>query len=182
MAVVAGSNRTPARRTLNQTRRMDSEITFTVNGQSRTVTTDPQRPLLDVLREDLQLTGAKYGCGEGMCRACTVLINGKATASCITPASAADKQTIITIEGLAIGDKLHPVQEAFLAEGAFQCGYCSPGMILGTVELLNEMPNPSDDDILGRMQRHLCRCCHYTKLLQAIRRAARQGTKAAAPR
>ena len=161
---------------------MDSEITFTVNGQSRTVTTDPQRPLLDVLREDLQLTGTKYGCGEGMCRACTVLINGKAAASCITPISDADKQTILTIEGLADGDKLHPVQQAFLEEGAFQCGYCSPGMILGTVALLNEIPSPSDEDILTRMQRHLCRCCHYEKLLKAIRRAARQGIKAAASR
>jgi aerobic-type carbon monoxide dehydrogenase small subunit (CoxS/CutS family) len=155
-------------------------MTFTVNGQSRTVTTDPQRPLLDVLREDLQLTGTKYGCGEGMCRACTVLINGRAAASCVTPISDADKQAILTIEGLADGDKLHPVQEAFLAEGAFQCGYCSPGMILGTVALLSELPNPSDEDILGRMQRHLCRCCHYEKLLKAIHRAARQGTKAAA--
>ena len=161
---------------------MDSEITFTVNGQSRAVTTDPQRPLLDVLREDLQLTGTKYGCGEGMCRACTVLINGKAAASCITPISDADKQTILTIEGLADGDKLHPVQQAFLEEGAFQCGYCSPGMILGTVALLNEIPSPSDEDILTRMQRHLCRCCHYEKLLKAIRRAARQGIKAATSR
>jgi aerobic-type carbon monoxide dehydrogenase small subunit (CoxS/CutS family) len=161
---------------------MDSKITFTVNGQSRTVATDPHRPLLDVLREDLQLTGTKYGCGEGQCRACTVLINGKPAASCVTPVSEADKQTIITIEGLASGDKLHPVQEAFLAEGAFQCGYCTPGMILGTVGLLNEIPNPSDDDILPRMQRYLCRCCHYPKLLKAIRRAVGQTAKQAAPK
>ena len=177
-----GSNWTPARPTLNQTRRMDSKITFTVNGQSRTVATDPQRPLLDVLREDLQLTGAKYGCGEGQCRACTVLINGKAVASCLTPVAEADKQTIITIEGLASGDKLHPVQEAFLAEGAFQCGYCTPGMILRVVGLLNELPNPSEEDILSRMQRHLCRCCHYQKLLKAIRRAAGQTAQSAAPK
>ena len=177
-----GSNWTPARPTLNQTRRMDSKITFTVNGQSRTVATDPQRPLLDVLREDLQLTGAKYGCGEGQCRACTVLLNGKAVASCMTPVAEADKQTIVTIEGLASGDKLHPVQEAFLAEGAFQCGYCTPGMILGTVGLLNELPHPSEEDILSRMQRHLCRCCHYQKLLKAIRRAAGQTAQSAAPK
>jgi aerobic carbon-monoxide dehydrogenase small subunit len=167
---------------LNQNRRMDAKFTFTVNGQSRTVSTDPQRPLLDVLREDLQLTGAKYGCGEGQCRACTVLLNGKAVASCMTPVAEADKQTIVTIEGLASGDKLHPVQEAFLAEGAFQCGYCTPGMILGTVGLLNELPNPSEEDILSRMQRHLCRCCHYPKLLKAIRRAAGQTEQPAAPR
>ena len=98
---------------------MDSTITFTVNGQSRTVTTDPQRPLLEVLREDLKLTGTKYGCGEGQCRACTVLLNGKSVASCVTPVGDADKQAILTIEGLAHGSQLHPVQEAFLTEGAF---------------------------------------------------------------
>jgi aerobic-type carbon monoxide dehydrogenase small subunit (CoxS/CutS family) len=155
---------------------------FTVNGQPRTVTTDPQRPLLDVLREDLQLTGTKYGCGEGQCRACTVLINGKATASCVTRISEADKQTIVTIEGLARGDKLHPVQEAFLAEGAFQCGYCTPGMIMGTVGLLDELPNPSDEDIVSRMQRYLCRCCHYPTVLKAIRRAVGQIGKPATPK
>ena len=182
LAALPGLTRTPARLTLNQARRMDSKVTFTVNGQSRTISTDPQRPLLDVLREDLQLTGTKYGCGEGQCRACTVLINGKAVASCMTPVSEVDGQTIVTIEGLAGGDKLHPVQEAFLAEGAFQCGYCTPGMILGTVGLLNELPNPSDEDILSRMQRYLCRCCHYPKLLKAIRRAAGQTAKPATPK
>ena len=182
LAVLVGSNQFPARLTQNYTRRMDSKITFTVNGQSRTVSTDPQRPLLDVLREDLQLTGTKYGCGEGQCRACTVLINGKAAASCVTPISEADQQTILTIEGLADGDKLHPVQEAFLAEGASQCGYCTAGMIMGTVGLLNEIPNASDDDILSRMQRHLCRCCNYPKVLKAIRRAARLTARPVAPK
>ncbi len=153
---------------------MDKTFAFTVNGQPRTVTTDPRRLLLEVLREDLGLTGTKYGCGEGQCRACTVLMNGKSVASCTMPVADADGQTILTIEGLARGNKLHPVQEAFLAEGAFQCGYCTPGMILGIVGLLNESPNPSDADILLRMQRHLCRCCNYPKLLKAIRRAARK--------
>src|SRR5262247_412798 len=106
---------------------MAQTISLTVNGQSRTVTTDPERPLLDVLREDFQLTGAKYGCGEGQCRACTVLVNGKSVASCLTPVGDADKKTLVTIEGLANGDKLHPVQQAFLEEGAFQCGYCTSG-------------------------------------------------------
>jgi aerobic-type carbon monoxide dehydrogenase small subunit (CoxS/CutS family) len=161
---------------------MDSKFTLTVNGQPRSVSTDPQRPLLDVLREDLQLTGTKYGCGEGQCRACTVLIDGKAVASCMTPVAEADKRTIVTIEGLASGDKLHLVQEAFLAEGAFQCGYCTPGMIMGTVGLLNELPNPSEEDILSRMQRYLCRCCHYPKLLKALRCAAGQTTKPAVPK
>ena len=156
---------------------MDATITFTVNGKSRTVITDPQRPLLDVLREDLQLTGTKFGCGEGQCRACTVLMNGKSIASCTTEVGDADKQTILTIEGLADGGKLHPVQQAFLDEGAFQCGYCTAGMIMGTVALLKEIPQPTDADILSRMNRHLCRCCSYPKYLQAIHRAAAQTRK-----
>src|SRR2546429_5266271 len=151
---------------------MEKTLALTVNGKLRTIASDPERPLLDVLREDLQLTGTKYGCGEGQCRACTVLMNGKSVASCLIPVSEADGKTILTIEGLAEGEKLHPVQEAFLAEGAFQCGYCTSGMILGVVGLLNEKPNPTDADILSRMQKHLCRCCSYPKILTAIRRAA----------
>jgi len=151
---------------------MDSTITLTVNGQTRTLTTDPKRPLLEVLREDLKLTGTKYGCGEAQCLACTVLVNGKAVASCVTPVADADQQEVLTIEGLAKAGQLHPIQEAFLAEGAFQCGYCTPGMIMGVVALLREIPNPSEDEIKSRMQRHLCRCCEYPKLIKAIRRAA----------
>ena len=150
---------------------MDRTITFTLNGQSRTVTTDPERLLLQVLREELQLTGTKYGCGEGDCRTCTVLVGGRAVASCLTPISQVDRQTVQTIEGLATGDKLHPVQEAFLAENAFQCGYCTPGLIMGVVALLNEIPRPTDGDIQSRLQRHLCRCCGYPNILKAIRRA-----------
>jgi len=156
---------------------MDQTITLTVNGRSRTVLTDPQRPLLDVLREDLHLTGAKYGCGEGQCRACTVLLNGQSVPSCMTAVGDADKQSVLTIEGLAQGDALHPVQEAFLQEGAFQCGYCTAGMILGAVELLQQKPNPTDADILGRMQKHLCRCCSYPRILSAVRRAAKLTTQ-----
>jgi aerobic-type carbon monoxide dehydrogenase small subunit (CoxS/CutS family) len=151
---------------------MDSTIAFTVNRQPRTVTTDPQRPLLDVLREELKLTGTKYGCGEGLCRACTVLMNGKSVASCITPVRDAAKQDILTIEGLATGSQLHPVQEAFLEEGASQCGYCTAGMIMEVVGLLRQNAHPTEDDLMGRMQRHLCRCCNYTKLTKAIHRAA----------
>jgi aerobic-type carbon monoxide dehydrogenase small subunit (CoxS/CutS family) len=158
---------------------MDATITFTVNGKSRTVITDPQRPLLDVLREDLQLTGTKYGCGEGQCRACTVLMNGKSVASCTKPVSDADKQMILTIEGLAHDGKLHPVQQAFLDEGAFQCGYCTAGMIMGTVALLKEIPKPTEADIISRMNRHICRCCSYPKYLRAIHRAADQARKEA---
>ncbi len=153
---------------------MEKSITLTVNGQARTITTDPQRPLLEVLREDLHLTGTKYGCGEGQCRACTVLMNGKSLASCLTPVGDADKEKILTIEGLAQAEALHPVQEAFLAVGAFQCGYCTPGMIMGVVGLLNENPKATEADILSRLQKHLCRCCSYAKIAKAIRRATAQ--------
>jgi aerobic-type carbon monoxide dehydrogenase small subunit (CoxS/CutS family) len=151
---------------------MEQTISFTVNGQRKKVTTDPDRPLLDVLREDLQLSGAKYGCGEGKCRACTVLLGGKSVASCITSVGKAEGKTILTIEGLTDGDKLHPVQAAFLAEGAAQCGYCIPGMIMSAVGLLNEKPKPTEAEILSRMEPHLCRCCGYAKILKAIKRAA----------
>lgn len=157
---------------------MDAKISFTLNGKTRTITTDPQRPLLEVLREDFQLTGAKYGCGEGQCRACTVLVDGKSTASCITPVGDVDNQKVVTIEGLANGDKLHPVQEAFLAEGAFQCGYCTAGMILGVVGVLNENSKPTETRIFSEMQKHICRCCSYTKYEKAIRRAAGLNGKA----
>ena len=150
---------------------MDKTIKFTVNGEARTITTDPSRPLLEVLREDLHLTGAKYGCGEGQCRACTVLVGGKSVASCLTPVGEVEQETIITIEGLANGDKLHPVQEAFLSEDAFQCGYCTPGIILGVVGLLNEKPKPTEAEMLTQMQKHLCRCCNYPRMLLAIRRS-----------
>ncbi len=156
---------------------MDTKISFTVNGQRKTVTTDPQRPLLEVLREDLQLTGAKYACGEGRCGACTVLIDGKTVMSCNTPVIQADQKAILTIEGLGSGDTLHPVQEAFLAEGAFQCGYCTPGMILSTVALLNAKPNPTDAEVLTWMEGHVCRCCGYPKILKAVRRAAGQARR-----
>lgn len=156
---------------------MEKTIQFTVNGQSRTVTTDPERPLLQVLREDLQLTGTKFGCGEGKCGACTVLINGRSVVTCITPVANVDKQAIVTIEGLATGDKLHPVQEAFLEEGAMQCGTCIPGMVLATVGLLNEKPRPSNAEILARLEGHICRCCGYPKILKAVQRAAAQNAK-----
>ena len=153
---------------------MDAKITLTVNGKKRTVATDPQRSLLDVLREELHLTGTKYGCGEGRCGACTVLMDGRRTLSCVTPVALADKKTITTIEGLADGDSLHPVQQAFLAEGAIQCGYCTPGMILSTVALLKKNPQPTDEQITEWMNINICRCNGYTKILKAVRRAAAQ--------
>jgi aerobic carbon-monoxide dehydrogenase small subunit len=151
---------------------MDATVTLTVNGVARTVTTDPQRPLLDVLREDLHLTGAKYGCGEGRCGACMVLLDGKPARSCVTPVSLADKKSIMTIEGLAKGDVLHPVQEAFLEEGAMQCGYCTSGMILSAVVLLQTKPNPTEEEIIAGMNGNICRCNGYVKIMKAVRRAA----------
>lgn len=151
---------------------MDVTVTLTVNGVERTVTTDPQRPLLDVLREDLHLTGAKYGCGEGRCGACTVLMDGKPARSCVVPVSLADKKSVTTIEGLAKGDALHPVQEAFLEEGAIQCGYCTSGMVLSAVALLGTKPNPTDEEIVAGMNGNICRCNGYIKIVKAVRRAA----------
>jgi carbon-monoxide dehydrogenase small subunit len=150
------------------------DVTMTVNGVQRTVSTDPERSLLDVLREDLHLTGAKYGCGEGRCGACTVLMDGKRTLACVTPVSLANKKTITTIEGLARGDALHPVQEAFLEEGAIQCGYCTSGMILTAAALLQENPDPTDEQIVTGMNGNICRCNGYTKIVNAVRKAARK--------
>jgi len=151
---------------------MDVTVTLVVNGKKHGVTTDPKRTLLDVLREDLGLTGTKYGCGEGRCGACTVLVDGKRVHSCTTSAADVDQKSITTIEGLAEGDRLHPVQEAFLAEGAMQCGYCTPGMVLAAVALLRENPHPKDDQIVEWMDPHICRCNGYPKILRAVRRAA----------
>lgn len=151
---------------------MDSTYSLTINGKIHEVKTDPFRPLLEVLREDLQLTGSKYGCGEGSCRACTVLMDGRPVTACITPISKAANKTIVTIEGLAKGDDLHPVQEAILAEDAMQCGYCIPGMVLTAVSLLDNNSDPTDDEINEWMNGNVCRCCGYPKLVAAVRRAA----------
>ena len=150
---------------------MPESIQFNVNGRQQTVNSDPKRPLLDVLREELHLTGTKYGCGEARCGACTVLLDGKRVYACQTEVSEAAGKSVTTIEGIAEGDKLHPVQEAFLAEGAYQCGYCIPGMIMSGVALLKEKPNPTDEEIASYMNRHLCRCCGYINIQKAIRRA-----------
>ncbi len=120
----------------------------------------------------MHLTGTKYGCGEGRCGACSVLMDGKRALSCVTPVAQADKKTIITIEGLTKGNSLHPVQEAFLTEGAMQCGYCTPGMIMTVVALLEKNSNPTDEEIAAEMNVNICRCNGYPKILNAIRRAA----------
>jgi aerobic-type carbon monoxide dehydrogenase small subunit (CoxS/CutS family) len=154
---------------------MQESIALTINGREHTVTTDPTRPLLDVLREDLGITGCKYGCGERQCGACTVLINGRPAFSCVTRVSSAKGRTIETIEGLADGDTLHPVQEAFLAEGALQCGYCTPGMIMTAVALLREKPQPTADEIRNAMDRNMCRCGAHLRIMRAVDRAAGGG-------
>jgi aerobic-type carbon monoxide dehydrogenase small subunit (CoxS/CutS family) len=136
------------------------------------VDTDPERPLLEVLREDLKLTGTKYGCGEGQCRACTVLLDGRPTITCVTPVRTAAGKSIVTIEGLAAGERLHRVQHAFLEEGALQCGYCTPGMILRTVALLDRIPQPTEAQVIEALDGSLCRCCGYPRILAAVRRAA----------
>jgi aerobic-type carbon monoxide dehydrogenase small subunit (CoxS/CutS family) len=154
---------------------MQRAITFTLNGEEKTVTTDPVRPLLDVLREDLDLMGAKFGCGERQCGACTVLVNGRPTFSCSTRVITANGRKIETIEGLSDGDKLHPVQEAFLADGAMQCGYCTTGMIMNAVALLREKPKPTADEIRSAMDRNICRCGTHLRIMAAVERAAKGG-------
>jgi aerobic-type carbon monoxide dehydrogenase small subunit (CoxS/CutS family) len=146
-----------------------------INEQSVSVDADPNSSLLSVLREQLDLTGTKYGCGEGQCGACTVLIDGRARRSCSTPVSTVAGKSILTIEGLATDNHLHPVQQALLDEGAMQCAYCSSGMIMSAVSLLNRNPNPSETDILQFMQGNICRCGTYPRIVAAIRRASAGG-------
>jgi aerobic carbon-monoxide dehydrogenase small subunit len=150
-------------------------ITFTLNGSERSVNTDPERTLLEVLREDLDLTGTKYGCGEGSCRSCVVLVDGRPLTSCQTPIAKAEGKKLVTIEGLAGDDALHPIQEAFIVEDAMQCGYCVPGMILTASALLENNPQPTRDEIVTFMDGNLCRCCNYTNIVRAIEKAAAQG-------
>jgi aerobic-type carbon monoxide dehydrogenase small subunit (CoxS/CutS family) len=151
---------------------------FLLNGKPVTVEAEPEESLLGVLREQLDLTGTKYGCGEGQCGACTVLMDGKALRSCSTPVATAEGRTIVTIEGLATGEKLHPVQEAFLQEEAMQCAYCTSGMILSAVALLNSKPNPSEAEIVQYMQGNVCRCGTHPRIVAAIRRASQAGKEA----
>ena len=142
-----------------------------INGSRRVVHADAERSLLSVLRDDLDLTGSKYGCGEGRCGACTVLLDGRAVRSCSTPVSTAADTEIQTIEGLAKDGKLHPLQEAFLKHDALQCGYCTCGMIMSAVALLNRDPDPSREDIVRFMNGNICRCGAYPNIVAAIRQA-----------
>ncbi|MGZ8921370.1 MAG: (2Fe-2S)-binding protein [Limisphaerales bacterium] len=152
---------------------MTAEIRFNVNGQQRRLETDTDHSLLEVLREDLQLTGTKYGCGEAACRACTVLLEGKPVQSCVTKLSAVQGKKVETIESLATDGKLHPVQAAFVEEEGMQCGYCVPGMIMSTVGLLRNTPSPSRAQIIEALNGNICRCCGYKSILNAVERAAK---------
>ncbi|MCS6952608.1 MAG: (2Fe-2S)-binding protein [Bryobacterales bacterium] len=147
-------------------------IELHVNGKTYTTGAPSERPLLGVLRDELGLTGTKYGCGEGVCGACTVLVDGRAVRSCVTPLRAVVGRAITTIEGLAPKDRLHPVQEAFLEAGAMQCGYCTPGMILSAVALLSRHPDPGIAEIVRFMDGNICRCGVYSRIIAAIRSAA----------
>ena len=148
-------------------------IKLTINGTEHTVEAEPDTPLLWVLRDEVGLTGTKFGCGEGLCGACSVLLEGQLTRSCVLPVSAVAGKSIVTIEGLS-PDKNHPVQRAWVAENVPQCGYCQSGMILAAVALLNTKPSPTDADI-DRMVTNLCRCGTYNRVRKAIHRAAAEG-------
>ena len=151
---------------------MPNAYTLNVNGSDRTVSVDPDRSLLSVLRDELDLTGSKYGCGEGECGACMVLLDGEATPSCQTKVGEAEEKRIITIEGLASGGRLHPLQQAFLDNSAMQCGYCTPGMIVRGVGLLMKNPDPSEEEILQHMEKNICRCGTYPRIVRAVQQAA----------
>jgi len=154
---------------------MPAKYALLINGQSFSVDAEPDASLLSILREQLDLTGTKYGCGEGQCGACTVLVEGRAHRSCLTPVSTVSGKSITTIEGLAKDDRLHPVQQAFLDEGAMQCAYCTSGMIMSAVSLLNNKHNPSDAEIIQFMQGNICRCGTHPRIVAAIRKASAAG-------
>ena len=155
-------------------------IRLAINQKSYSVDVDPQTSLLTVLREYLDLTGSKYGCGEGQCGACTVLIDGKMQRSCVTRVGSVGQKQITTIEGLAEGDQLHAVQRAFLDVGALQCGYCTSGMIMSAVALLKKNSSPSESEIVDFMDGNICRCGTYPRIVSAIQKAAKSGSAAVA--
>ena len=154
---------------------MKHTIQITVNGRPNEIKVDPWRTLLEVLRDQLNLTGTKQSCAEGHCGACTVLVDGEAVNACLMLALEADGSDILTIEGLAEGGKLTPIQEAFVNYGAVQCGFCTPGMIMATKVFLEENQDPSDEEIKKALAGHLCRCTGYVQIIDAVRAAAENG-------
>jgi carbon-monoxide dehydrogenase small subunit len=155
---------------------VETEISFTVNGDPKKVLAYPMERLIDVLRIDLGLTGAKEGCGEGECGSCSVLMDGVLVSSCLVPVLQAEGATIVTIEGLAAGNELHVLQEAFLECGGAQCGICTPGMILAAFNLLSGKPEPTTEEIREGLSGNLCRCTGYTQIVEAVSEAARRRT------
>ncbi|MGB8960209.1 MAG: (2Fe-2S)-binding protein [Candidatus Aminicenantales bacterium] len=151
---------------------MDKTIRFKLNGKEVAVMTSPERMLLWVLRTDLELTGTKYGCGEGYCGFCTVLVDGKPERSCSLPLSKVEGKSVLTIEGLAQGGRLHPLQQAFVENGALQCGYCTPGQILEAYALLLRKPNPTEAEIADALEGNICRCGTYNRIIAAVRQAS----------
>jgi aerobic-type carbon monoxide dehydrogenase small subunit (CoxS/CutS family) len=151
-------------------------IELRINGSKRRVEAEAGRTLLSVLRDDLDLTGTKYGCGEGQCGACTVLIDGQAARSCLTQAAAVAGKAITTIEGLEQNGRLHPLQEAFLTEDAMQCGYCIPGMLMAGAGLLKKNPHPNEAEILHALEGNVCRCGSHPRILAAMKRAGQRDT------
>jgi len=147
-------------------------VRLEVNGITRDIKAPPMRRLLDVLREELRLTGTKEGCGTGDCGACTVFLNGQPVNSCLVLSGELDGADVVTIEGLKIGPELHPIQKTFLQDGGAQCGYCTPGMLMMSKALLDENPNPTEDDIRYALSGNLCRCTGYAKIIQAVQDAA----------
>jgi len=156
----------------------ETNITLTVNGKRSSLRVRPNELLLNVLRDRLFLTGAKYGCGIGECGACTVLIDGRPALACLTLAVAIDGKEVVTIEGLARGDELDPLQEAFLDHGAVQCGFCTPGMIMTARSLLDENPSPSEEEIREYIRGNICRCTGYTSIVSAILSCAKEKEEA----
>jgi aerobic-type carbon monoxide dehydrogenase small subunit (CoxS/CutS family) len=151
---------------------MKRPIEIRVNGVPRSLETDDERSLLWVLRTDLELTGVKYGCGEGHCNACTVLVDGRAVRACLTTLGQVARKDVLTVEGLARDGRLHPLQQAFIDHGAFQCGYCTPGLLLAAVALLRDVPRPTQAQIVARLNPHLCRCGAHQRIVAAIESVA----------
>lgn len=148
------------------------EIEFVINGKPYELSIPPWKTLLEMIREDLILTGTKEGCGQGECGSCTVIMGGKTVNSCLVPAVEADNQEIITIEGLADGENLHPIQDAFVEQAGMQCGFCTPGVIISAKSLLDRNPNPSLEEIKEGIAGNFCRCTGYTKIVESISAAA----------
>ena len=154
---------------------MSKSISFTLNGMPQTLDADPEQRLLWALRGQFELTGTKYGCGSGYCGSCTVVVDGKAVRSCTTSLGRIAGKDVLTIEGLANGDILHPLQQAFVEHGGLQCGYCTPGMIMNAYALLEQNPTPTRDEIVDSMEKNLCRCAAHQRIFAAIEDVAAQG-------